>query len=280
MWSISIEPPKIADVKLASISIESPVNMRSSEDFGLLVGLWCQLAREPIHHGDTTHIFRFGFLEGEVVVDHTGGRILNRDRLEIIESAVKTAQSESNKTEKGYGLDAKIGLAAKFLEFFNVGSGIEGQARKTISKSTEKNFERHELIWKVANSNYNVWYVSGIALNQDNVLQHRILGKEPLCYFTIDELSTTMDIRVQVSFRCDLRNLWLERDDETPITRDRRFNEANDERNRIAVSAIIIKGALNRHHFSNDHSYREGTIILATQDLYAARQSASAPQSK
>ena len=90
MWSISILPPRFADEKLASLSVESPSNMRGDDEFGIIVALWCGKIWDRIEVDGTEHPFCFGFFAGEIVVDTSAGRLSNQGRLEVEASRSNT----------------------------------------------------------------------------------------------------------------------------------------------------------------------------------------------
>jgi hypothetical protein len=271
VWSITSQDARRASVELASISVEIPENLRTLTDLGLLVGLWCQIAQKRIQVAGTSHRFRFGFLEGDVVVNLKGGRILNRDRLEVPESTIKIAKSEINQTKRRIGLLATLGLTLKWLSLIGIKINGEAKAEGSIPKSLGQQGEQNNLVWRVVNADYDIWRVSGVALNDYNVLEHRIIGKEPLCYVTSDEVDARIDI--QVSFLCNLQELWFKRNDETEVIRDPRFKDIDDERNRTAIATLIVAAALNREKSNIDLPHGEGMVVLASQKLHARRTS-------
>src|SRR5882762_2612069 len=82
MWTISVASTEFADERLASLSVECPANLKSPDEFGLLVALWCGRVQDRIDTEAGPCEFSFGFQIGDVVINPTGGRISNQGRLQ------------------------------------------------------------------------------------------------------------------------------------------------------------------------------------------------------
>lgn len=202
MWTVSITSTKYANDKLASLSVESPANLHNHEGFGLLVGLWCGRLHDRIKIEEGWLEFAVGFQIGDIIVEPTGGKISNRGRLQTTGGHLKVITSETDQSKKhgsvggqfGINLTRWIGSLAKA----DINAG--GKLDRTISQSEQKNREVVQKFWRVADAGYNFWKVYGLDLNQDNVLEHKIIGDEPLCHIVPEQKSNSIDI--EVTFRC------------------------------------------------------------------------------
>jgi len=271
MWAVSILPPRSRDEKLASLSVECPRNMRTEDEFGLLVALWCGKVWNCIEADGIRHQFCFGFFAGEVVVETSAGRISNQGRLEVEAGRVKITAKETGESKTDTSVGGQIGF--ELPKWFGLGKGaadVGGHLNHTVSKIEQKDGEQYHIFWRVADAGINFWRVCGFGLNKENVLENKIIGDEPLCRIAGDREET---IQVTVSFRCDLRDLWFQRASQATGPRDVRFDKEQDERNRAAVAGRVIAVALNRRAAAIDDGADFGTVILAKQKLKSVRTS-------
>jgi hypothetical protein len=271
MWTFSILGPRFADEKLASLSVESPTNLRTDEEFGLLVALWCGRIRDHIETENGAQEFCFGFRVGEIAIDLTGGRISNQGRFSLAGSQVKIAQSETDAAKKDGSAGAQLGInVGKWLSGLGKAEAdLGGSVNRAISNTEQKERTYSQTSWRIADAGHNFWRVSGFGLNSDNVLENRLLGDEPLCHVIAERGAT--HIEVLVSFRCDLRDVWFKNEGSLKSQRDARFSEGDAERNRIAIASRICAIALGRT-MSNGARKMDGTVILAEQGLLGIRQ--------
>jgi len=268
MWTITLSRPRSNE--LASLSVECPHNLRAADQFGLLIAVWCQRVRDRIEVDGIVQPFSFGFLAGEVFVESTGGRISNQGRLSVEAARFKIVNTEVDQAKKGAAVEGKIAAdLPKWLSFGRTGVELGGHLNRTVSKTEQKEGEQYRIFWRVADAGYNFWRIFGIGLNQENLLENKILGDEPLCYI---EASDKNQIDVNVSFRCDLRDLWFQRET-TPHPIDRRFDNDQEEKNRTAVARRVIAVALNRKSTNADVKAGYGAVILAAQKLTSVRSS-------
>jgi hypothetical protein len=270
MWTVSIASTQFADDRLASLSIESPANLHTKEGLGLLVGLWCGRLHDEIQTDLGLLQFSVGFQVGEVVVEPNGGQISNRGRLQTSGGRLKVSQSEIDHAKRegvaggqfGVNLSKWIGSLAK------ADVDIGGKIESTTSRSEQKNREYVQDFWRVADAGHNFWRVYGLGMNQENVLEHKIIGDEPLCHI-LPELDSDA-IEVQVTFRCSPRDLWFQRTNAMPIPTDPRFSQKQAELNRAAVVGRIAAIAISRTTKSAGPGI-EGDLVLAKQTLRARR---------
>src|SRR5882672_2416809 len=269
MWIVSIASAQHADEKLASISVESPSNLHTSEGIGLLVGLWCGKLHDRIQADEGALQFAVGFQVGEVVVEPKGGQISNRGRLQTTGGHLKVVQSESDQTKKHGAAGGQLGinLTRWMSSFAKANANVGGQLERTISQSEQKNRECTQQFWRVADAGHNFWRVYGLGLNQENVLEHKIIGDEPLCHI-LPELESDA-IEVLVTFRCSLRDLSFQRTNAIPISTDPRFSQKQAELNRAAVVGRIAAKAISRTARSGGSGIAEGDLTLAKQTLRA-----------
>lgn len=271
MWTVSISAPYFADERLASLSVESPTNLRAIEEFGLLVALWCGRVRDHIKIEDGAHEFCFGFRVGELVVDLTGGRISNQGRFSLEGGQVKIAQSETDAAKREGSAGAELGInVGKWLGGFGKAeAALGGHLNRTVSKTEQKESTYSHTSWRIADAGHNFWRVFGLGLNSEGVLENRILGDEPICHIVAEQDSD--HIEVLVSFRCDLRDVWFKREGTFKVIIDARFAAEHSERNRMAVASRICAIALDRT-VSRAADKADGTVVLAKQELRAIRQ--------
>jgi hypothetical protein len=272
MWTVSITSTQFSDERLASLSIESPANLHTKEGLGLLVGLWCGRLHDEIQTEQGPLQFSVGFQVGEVVVEPDGGQISNLGRLQTTGGHLKVNQSEIDHAKRegvaggqfGFNFSKWIGSLAK------ADVDVGGKIERTISQSEQKNREYIQHFWRVADAGHNFWRVYGLGLNQENVLEHKIIGDEPLCHI-LPELESDA-IEVLVTFRCSLKDLWFQRTNAIPIPTDPRFSQKQAELNRTAVVTRIAAIAISRTAKSEGSGIAEADLILAKQTLRAVRQ--------
>lgn len=271
-WNISVTAAEYADEKLASISIESPVNLHTSEGLGLLVGLWCGKLHDQVQTDYGPLGFSVGFQIGEVVVEPRGGQISNRGRLQTTGGQLKIAHSEMEESKKHGDVGAQLGISLpKWISSFSkVDAGVGGKLEKSTSHTEQKSAEFTQHFWRVADAGHNFWRVYGLRLNQENVLEHKIIGDEALCHI-LPELNSSR-IEVTVTFRCALRDIWFQRTDSRAGPSDSRFDPKQAEVNRAAVAARIAALALGRAAHIGKAASGDGDVVLARQTLKAARK--------
>jgi hypothetical protein len=272
MWTVSIATTQFADDRLASLSIESPANLHTKEGLGLLVGLWCGRLNDEVQTDQGPLQFSVGFQVGEVVVEPNGGQISNRGRLQTAGGHLKVSQSEIDYAKKEGGAGGQFGISlSKWIgSLASADVDIKGKIERTTSQSEQKNREYVRQFWRVADAGHNFWRVYGLGLNQEDVLEHKIIGDEPLCHI-LPELESD-SIEVEVTFRCSLKDLWFQRTNVVPIPPDPRFSQKQAELNRAVVGARIAAIAISRTAKSGGSEIREGDLILAKQILRAVRQ--------
>jgi hypothetical protein len=269
MWSISTSSARFADEKLASLSVECPTNLLTHDGFGILVALWCGRIRDRINVDGGSQSFSFGFLAGEIVVEPSGGKISNEGRLEVEAGRFKIVQSESDETKKEGALGGQLGLdVGKWFGFAKAATDVGAHLNRTVSKSEQRDGEHYQVFWRVADAGHNFWRVFGIGLNSESVLENKIVGEHPLCYIVAEG---DHSVEVSVSFRCDLRDLWFQREIENVVPKDPRFDKEQEERNRIAVCRRVIAIALNRSVSQSNIEVTDQTIVLARQKLRAEK---------
>jgi hypothetical protein len=273
MWTIIPSQAVFADEKLASLSVECPTNMRNDEEFGILVALWCGKIWDRIRVNDVMQQFCFGFLAGEVSVETSAGRIANQGRLEVEACRFKVVQSETNQTKNDAAVGGQFGLEVpKWISFGKAAADLSGHLNRTVSKIEQREGEQYQVFWRVADAGFNFWRVFGVGLNRENVLENKILGDEPLCRVIADGADT---IDVSIDFRCDLRDLWFEREMRPDAVRDLRFDKQQDDRNRAAVAARVVAIAL-KPLKDTDATASWGTVTLARQKFRSARNKTAA----
>jgi hypothetical protein len=272
MWTVSITSAQYADEKLASLSIESPANLHTSEGLGLLVGLWCGKLYDRIQTDEGVLKFAVGFQIGEVVVEPKGGQISNRGRLQTTGGHLKIVQSDVSQAKKHGAAGGQLGINfTKWIgSLAKADADVGGRLERTVSHTEQKNHEYTQHYWRVADAGHNFWRVYGLGLNQENVLEHKIIGDEPLCHILPDLDSSS--IEVTVTFRCSLKDLWFQRTGGIPAPVDSRFDPNQSELNRAAVAARIAALALGRAANISKSASLEDDIILARQILKAARK--------
>lgn len=274
MWSTSITLTEFADDKLASISIESPSNLRSEEGIGLLVGLWCGRLVDRIQTQQGPSEFSIGFKVGEIAVEPTGGVIANTGRLAKEESYTKIVRSVTDQSERQRRLGGGIGisLTGLFGGHAKAEADIGGKLQNNTKSSEQRQREYVCASYRVADAGHNFWRVFGIGLNEDGVLEHRIIGDDPICY--INAAQEQQEMTVRVVFRCSLHDLWFQRiEGRNALSRlDARFEEAQEERNREAVATRVVALALNKTTKDVQYPARDGEVVLAAQTLVAKRQ--------
>lgn len=272
MWTVSILPAQHADEKLASISIESPTNLHTREGLGLLVGLWCGKLHDRLQMEDGTLEFAVGFQVGDVVVEPMGGQISNRGRLQTTGGHLKIVQTETDHAKKHGTVGGQFGInLSKWIgSFAKADANVGGELERSISQTEHKNREYTQHYWRVADAGHNFWRVYGLGLNQENVLEHKIIGDEALCHI-LPELDGD-SIEVTVTFRCSLKDLWFQRSSAISPSRDPRFDLRQSELNRAAVAARVAALAIGRASKITKSSAAEDDIILARQMLRAVRK--------
>ncbi|MGJ4911424.1 hypothetical protein [Bradyrhizobium sp. HKCCYLS2033] len=270
MWTVTITSTQFADDRLASLAVESPLNLHTKEGLGLLVGLWCGRLHGEVQTIHGPLLFSVGFQVGEVVVEPRGGQISNRGRLQTSVGHAKVSLSETDQVKKAGAIGGRLGVnLAKWISSpakadLDVGGKVE---RSTAhSEHTSREYIQH--YWRVADAGHNFWRVYGLGLNQENVLEHKIIGDEPLCHILPELDSEAID--VCVTFRCSLRDLWFQAVKSSQRPLDLRFTASQAELNRAAVAGRIAALALNRALDSQENI--EGNLVLARQALRAELQ--------
>src|SRR5262249_28517901 len=157
--------------------VESPSNSQTSDEIGVLVMLWC--GRETLHvgHEKSAGKFTFGFTVGELEVAVTNGRISpeNRFKQEFYKEKIDQNEKETSKREGKFG-----GLFGFDLSSFFSGAKFNIEGGASVSKGSialeEKKGEYYRVYWRVADAGYKTWRCFGYGLNEDSVLENRILG--------------------------------------------------------------------------------------------------------
>lgn len=275
MWATSITATWFADEKLASLSIDSPTNLRTADEVGLLVALWCGLTSDRIETENGTHDFSFGFHVGELVVVPTGARICNEGRLRTDGGHVKVAQSKTDQAKRQGSLGGQFGVnVGRWLGALTKAEiDVGGKTDRTVSRTEQIDREFIQPFWRVADAGHNFWRVFGIGLNPENVLENRIMGDEPLCRIQAETNCASFDVKV--SFRCSLRDLWFRRNDNVQTPPDFRFHKEGAEQNRKAVAKRVIALAMSRTAGLSNPGDVESNVVLAEQTLIARRTSDS-----
>src|SRR5216683_6012075 len=135
MWTVSIMSAQYADEKLASLSIESPANLHTSEGLGLLVGLWCGKLHDRIQTDEGVLQFAVGFQIGEVVVEPKGGQISNRGRLQTTGGHLKIMQSDVDQAKKHGAAGGQLGInLTKWIgSLAKADADVGGRLERTVS---------------------------------------------------------------------------------------------------------------------------------------------------
>ncbi|ABD06877.1 hypothetical protein RPB_2171 [Rhodopseudomonas palustris HaA2] len=274
MWAFSVGSPRFADERLASISVDSSANLLSENGFGIFVALWCGRIRERIEVNGQVQGVTFGFLSGELIVEPSCGRISNEGRLEVEAGRFKITQNESDQTKKDAAAGADVGFdIGKIFGLSRVAVAAGAHLSRTISKTEQKDGEYYQVYWRVADAGHNFWRVHGIGLNADGVLENRIIGGTPLCFIVSDSQDP---IEISVSYRCDLRDLWFQRDEFAYFTTDARFERDQEERNRAAVAGRVVAIALNRRSGQSSLNSIGQIVTLARQKVRAEKNTLGA----
>jgi len=271
MWTVSITSTQFADERLASLSIESPANLHTKEGLGLLVGLWCGRLHDEVQTDQGPLQFSVGFQVGDVVVEPNGGQISNRGRLQTTGGHIKINQSELEHAKRGGMAGGQLGISLSkwFGSLAKADIDVGGRIESTTERSEQKNREYVQHFWRVADAGHNFWRVYGLGLNQENVLEHKIIGDEPLCHVLPEPDRDA--IEVHVTFRCSPRDIWFQRTNVIPLPADPRFSQKQAEVNRAAVVSRIAAIAVSRTVRSEGSGIIEGDLILAKQTLRAQR---------
>jgi len=239
--------------------------MRTDNEIGLLVALWCGKIWDRVQTDGASHQFCFGFLAGEVVVETSAGRISNQGRLEVEAGRFKISQTETDQSKANGSFGGQLGFELpKWLGFAKGAADVGGHLNRTVSKIEQKANEQYRVFWRVADAGFNFWRVFGVGLNEHNVLENKILGDEPLCHIITEGAEK---VEVTVSFRCDLRDLWFRLENPGAGPLDPRFEKQQEERNRVAVASRIVAIALKRKTSEVDTSPGWGMVTLARQRL-------------
>jgi hypothetical protein len=254
--------------RIASLQAESPINARSNNELGLLVSLWCgrDILEVPAH--DAKQSYSFGFTAGEVQIDIKNGNIstTNRYKQEFYREKVdRSLVKKKGRKAKG-GLSWSFGLS-HFLPRSKISTEISA-ANEANELQTNKN-EYWQVFWRVADHGIRTWRVYGAGLNEDNVLENRILGDEILCFVVPDETASMVEITV--SFRCDIRDLWFH--PERPANRAKIFQKSVPiERNKEAVASVLLSKSLNRRSVGGESGADERFVTLCKQRLVLKKQ--------
>jgi hypothetical protein len=129
-------------------------------------------------------------LAGEIVVEPSSGRISNQGRLEVQASRFKIFLTETNRTNKDGAVGGQFGIEfPKWIGFGKGAADLSGHLNRTVSKVEQQEGEQYRIFWRVADAGFNFWRVFGVGLNEENVLENKILGDEPLCTIAADGAS-------------------------------------------------------------------------------------------
>lgn len=271
MWKIACSPANLADRDLAAISLQVPENLQSENQLGLLLALWCGRVREKITVSGKVASFSYGFHAGEILVEPRGAYIRNEDRLKKEASRERIAHTKTDQTDKGASLQGEAGVdAGRWLPFGKISLSAGGQLKRAASKTEQINGEYFQIYWRLADSTDRSWQVFGIGLNTDGVLEYKIIGDEPLCF--VSPLSGSREIEVTITYQCDLRDLWFEKEWAAGEVTDMRFRPEDSDRNRAVVASRIVARALNRRSFERAAGVSKDIVVLARQHLQASKE--------
>ncbi|MFC1459345.1 hypothetical protein ACETIH_22095 [Microvirga arabica] len=246
-WMTASARPKFAVERIASVAAEVPTNVRTSEQgLGLLVGLWCGKDRIDLPLEADTHTLAFGFTTGEIVVDVKGGWISTKDRFKQEsyrqKRDEKSTQTASRDQKGGVGVGLGISKIANILQLC---IDAEAKTSRGLVSLEEIHGEYYHVIWRVADAGHNFWRVFGHGLNEDGVLEHKVLGDEVLCTVVPDPGCSRVDI--SVTFRCDIRDLWIKTEKiSSQSGASSAVNQKVLEWNKQKISAAILNKALKR----------------------------------
>jgi hypothetical protein len=270
-WIVSQKPSVAPFARLASIQADVPHNARSGEELGVLVGLWCD--RETIEAPLAAGVKRYeiGFTVGEVAIRVEGAElsISGRYSQECFRRKVPETAKETSARDAKAG--ASLGIKAKFFSTIEAGADAGGGMSRGFQSGQERNGEYFHVFWRVADAGRDYWRVFGYGLNDDNVLENRILGDAPLCY--VRPGANPAAIKVDVRFRCDLRDLWFgparsEPSDPRGPGKDRHV--APLEINRTAVAAAVAALAVARRSRLQQPS-ESGVVELCSHRVILTR---------
>ena len=266
-WKVQTEKPRFAISRLASLQVESPINSQTQEGLGVLVVLWCGRESIQVSVEAERRTFSFGFTVGELEVSIKNGRISaeNRYKQEIyrekIDQNAKDTSTNEGKVGGAFGVD--------FSKFF-LGAKVGAEAAGNISKGSavieEKKGEYYRVYWRVADAGYKYWKCFGFGLNEDNVLENKILGEDVLCYVLPD--AQKKEVHILVKYVSDLKDLWFRYEPEAGSN----SSPVNDfHRNRELVASAIIAKALNRSSRRLEGTTRSRLVLLCQQRMVATR---------
>jgi hypothetical protein len=184
---------------------------------------------------------------------------------------IKIVQSELTQSSKEGVMNGEGGLdIGDWFEIAKASIKAEGHLKRTATTKVQKDGEYYQVFWRLADAGFNYWRAYGIGLNKEGILEQKIIGDKPLCYIASDQKNADT-IMVDVKFQCDLRDLWLEREDKSIVFSDSRFDESQAEKNRIAVAKRICAIALNRAALPLNAASGNAQVMLARQKLQATR---------
>jgi hypothetical protein len=268
-WKVLVERPRFAISRLASLQVESPLNSRTSEEVGVLVALWCGRESIQVAVEKERRTFSFGFTVGEIEVSVKNGRISSAGRYrqeiyrEKIDQNAKDTSTNEGKVGGTFGIDL-----SKFFFGAKVGAEVAGNISKGSAVVEEKKGEYFRVYWRVADAGHKHWKCFGFGLNQDNVLENKILGEDILCYIVPDLKKS--EITVVVKYVSDLKDLWFRYEPDLPSS----TAVANDlHRNRELVGSAVIARALNRSSRRIEGTTGPRLVLLCQQRMIVTRGS-------
>lgn len=268
-WNVVERPPQYALDRLASLRVEAPTNARNSDSIGLLVSLWCGRVRSHILVGGQPLYFSYGFKIGEVAVHAKEGSIAVNGRFqkEFYRKEITSTTKKSRNLDGKGGLSLTAGFASilSYLPTSISGELSLAAGQHSIDSSDGKYFH---VLWRVADSGHNFWTVFGTGLNDDNVLEHKILGDDVLCF--INRNNSSRGISIEVEYRCELRNIWVG-DFSRGQTEQQDGRRGVDlfGRNKEAIFSTVLAKSIRSTVDKENNLYEIGVITLASQKLFA-----------
>jgi len=266
---IGYSTAKAAFKKMASINVEVPRNAIGNESLGLLVGLWCQKDSVDVSAAGRPAPVQFGFRAGDLYVETKNCRISNKNRYSSVAYEVEIGEEKRKSLEAGAGAEGgfDLGSIVSFIPF------LQGKATAKIARdqvSTERSAGTYKLrVWRCADGGRDFWRLHGVGLNQDHVLENRLLGDETLCDLTFEDASSPMT--VTVTFVANLRDLWVGFPEEDSKTTDKRFAPDTELENRKSVARAIIGKALKSRQNRFDTKAGTGQVALAAQRVQISK---------
>ncbi|UFZ06125.1 hypothetical protein LQG66_07425 [Bradyrhizobium ontarionense] len=248
-WKVRLGQPKFAAPRLASLQAASPSNAHSPETIGIFVALWCGRDMFDLSTNSGEWL-SYGFRIGEIRVDVKGGFISPQGRFKLEFCREKIDQTASRIAARGGPSRRTLSASLK-----------QDQISRGSQVYEEKRGEFFRVVWRVADAGHNTWKVFGDGLNAENVLEHKIIGDDPL--FFVEPNDDADEVRVTVSYFGDLFGLWI---DEQAGAAKLNGSESG-LRTKQAICAAVLAKSLR----TSDDSQGERFVLLCQQRLIATR---------